>query len=80
MDRETELVIEEYRMKLAQAREEIEQAQKKGIGIGVSLMQERMLLACENGTPINIEGRACFIKSDMQNLHDIFADLEADKE
>lgn len=39
-------------------------------------MQQRMLLACENGTPINIEGRAYFIKSDMENLRDIFADLE----
>lgn len=43
-------------------------------------MQERMLLACENGTPISINGRAYFIKSDMQNLHDIFSDLEADTE
>lgn len=43
-------------------------------------MQQWMLLACENGTPINIEGRAFFIRSDIQNLHDIFADLETDTE
>ena len=30
-------------------------------------MQERMLLACKNGTPISINGRAYFIKSDMQS-------------
>lgn len=41
-------------------------------------MQEKMLLACENGTPIEIDGRAYFIKSDIQNLHDMFADLEVD--
>lgn len=42
-------------------------------------MKERMLLACENGNPVNIEGRAFFIKSDIDNLRDIFADLEADE-
>ena len=57
----------------------LDQAQKKGIEIGVKIMMNRMLLACENGTPIELQdGRAYFIKSDMQNLHDIFADLETD--
>ena len=57
----------------------LDQAQKKGIEIGVKIMMNRMLLACENGTPIELpDGRAYFIKSDMQNLHDIFADLELD--
>lgn len=41
-------------------------------------MQEKMLLACEKGTPIEIDGRAFFIKSDIQNLHSIFAELETD--
>lgn len=54
----------------------LEQAERSGIEQGIKLMQNRMLLACENGTPINIEGRAYFIKSDIQNLHDIFSDLE----
>lgn len=58
----------------------LDHAERRGIEQGIRLMQERMLLACENGTPINIEGKAYFIKSDMQNLHDIFADLEADTE
>lgn len=39
-------------------------------------MKQRMLQTCENGNPIDIEGRAYFIKSDMENLRDIFADLE----
>ena len=56
----------------------LDHAEKRGIEIGIKIMKQRMLLACENGTPINIEGRAFFIKSDIQNLHDIFSDLEAD--
>lgn len=32
----------------------------KGIVHGVKLMKQRMLLACENGIPINIEERAFF--------------------
>ena len=54
--------------------------ERKGMERGIRLMKERMLLACENGTPISINGKAYFIKSDIQNLHDIFADLEADSE
>lgn len=58
----------------------LERAERRGIEQGIKLMQERMLLACENGNPISINGRAYFIKSDIQNLYDIFADLEADAE
>lgn len=56
----------------------LDHAERRGIEQGIRLMQERMLLACENGNPISINGRAYFIKSDLQNLQDIFADLEAD--
>lgn len=59
----------------------LDQAQKSGIEIGVRLMQMKMMLACENGTPIELsDGRAYFIKSDMQNLHDVFGDLGIDIE
>lgn len=58
----------------------LDQAERRGIEQGIKIVQQRMLLACENGTPISINGRAYFIKSDMQNLHDIFSDLEADKD
>lgn len=54
----------------------LEQAERRGIEQGIKIIQQRMLLACENGTPINIERRAYFIKSDIENLRDIFADLE----
>ena len=57
----------------------LDQAERRGIGQGIRLMQERMLLACENGNPISINGKAYFIKSDMQNLKDIFADIEEDE-
>lgn len=58
----------------------LDQAERRGIEQGIKIVQQRMLLACENGTPISINGKAYFIKSDMQNLHDIFSDLEADTE
>lgn len=59
----------------------LDQAKRRGIEQGIRLMQNRMLLACENGTPIELpDGRAYFIKSDIQNLHNIFADLESDTE
>lgn len=59
----------------------LQQAENRGVLLGIKLMQQRMLLACENGTPIELpDGRAYFIKSDMQNLRDIFLDLEADVE
>lgn len=59
----------------------LDQAERRGIEQGIRLMQQRMFLACENGTPIELpDGRAYFIKSDIQNLHDIFSDLETDKD
>ena len=54
----------------------LDQAERKGIEQGIRLMQERILLACENGNPISINGRAYFIRSDIDNLRGIFADLE----
>lgn len=59
----------------------LEKRFQEGVMQGVKLMQQKMLSACENGTPIELlDGRAYFIKSDMQNLHDIFSDLETDKD
>lgn len=49
---------------------------RKGVEDGIKLMKQRMLLACENGTPIEIGGRAFFVRSDLQNLRDIMDDLE----
>ena len=58
----------------------LEKKYQEGVCQGVRLMKQRMLLACENGNPIEIDNRAFFVKSDIDNLRDIFADLEADKE
>lgn len=54
----------------------IEQTYKNGFAEGVRLMEQRMLLAAENGTPINIEGRAYFVQDDMEHLKGIFAEIE----
>lgn len=35
-----------------------------------------MLIACENGTPINIEERAYFVRFDLQNPREIFNNVE----
>ena len=42
-----------------------------GVKTGINLMKRRMLLACENGKPIEINQRAYFIKNDIQNLRNI---------
>lgn len=68
------LVIEEREMENL-----LEKRFQEGVMQGVKLMHQRMLLACENGTPINIEERAYFVRSDLQNLRDIFEDLEAER-
>ena len=49
---------------------------KEGILEGVRLMEQRMILAAENGTPIDVDGRAYFIQDDMEHLKGIFAEIE----
>lgn len=58
--------------------EQIRKAERTGFLQGIKIMEQRMLLACENGTPIDIEGTAFFIQSDLQNLRHIFDDLAAE--
>lgn len=58
----------------------LDHAERRGIEQGIRLMQERMLLACENGTPLEIGGKAFFVRDAISNLRDIFDDLEADAE
>ena len=58
----------------------LEKKYQEGVCQGVRLMKQRMLLACENGNPIEIDNRAFFVKSDIDNLRDIIADLETYKE
>ena len=61
-----------------QLKELLENEYRKGFAQGIKLMEQRLLLASENGTPVEISGKAWFISSDMQNLQGIFKDLEKD--
>ena len=54
----------------------IKKAYKKGFAEGVRLMEQRMLLAAENGTPIDVDGRAYFVQDDIDHLKKIFAEIE----
>ena len=49
---------------------------EEGFKLGMQLMKERLKIAAENGTPIEIDGRAWYLKSDIENLRDIMEDLE----
>ena len=54
----------------------MEEQYNKGITVGMELMMEKLRMAAENGTPIEIDGRAWYFKSDIENLRDIFEDME----
>lgn len=47
------------------------EAETRGIEAGIRLMQEKMLLACEKGTPIEIDGKAYWIQSDLEHLRQV---------
>ena len=53
---------------------------QKGLRDGVNLMEQKMLLACDNGNPLSINGEVYFIQDAISNLRGIFADLEKDGE
>ena len=57
-------------------KELLEVEKRKGILLGIRIMEERMLLACEAGSPIAIKDRAYFVKSDIQNLREIMDKVE----
>lgn len=67
------LHIEESKLK-----ELLENEYRKGVAQGIKLMEQRLLLASENGTPLEVSGRAWFIHSDVENLQGIFEDMEKD--
>ena len=60
----------------AELKEMLYNAERRGIMQGIKIMEQRILLAFENGNPLNIEGKAFFVRSDIDNLRGIFADLE----
>ena len=57
-------------------KELLEEENRKGILFGIRLMEERMLLACEAGSPIAIRNRAYFVKADIQHLREIMDKVE----
>lgn len=54
----------------------LEEAQKRGFEKGIEYMEQRILDACKKGTPLEIRGEAFFLKGAINNLYDIFDDLE----
>ena len=63
-----------------ESREKMEQMMEeqynRGITVGMELMMEKLRIAADNDTPIEIDGRAWYLKSDIENLRDIFEDME----
>lgn len=53
---------------------------QRGTSQGIKQMEKRLLHACKEGNPLDIRGRAFFVKSDVDHLRDIFADLESEGE
>lgn len=49
---------------------------EQGIVTGIKLMEQKILKACEEGKPVEIDGRAYFVKTDIQNLREIFDKME----
>lgn len=49
---------------------------EQGVVAGIKLMEQKILKACEEGKPIEIDGRVYFVKSDIQNLREIFDKME----
>ena len=49
---------------------------EQGIVTGIKLMGQKILMACEEGKPVEIDGRAYFVRTDIQNLRDIFDKME----
>lgn len=47
-----------------------------GVVAGIKLMEQKILKACKEGKPVEIDGRAYFVKSDIQNLREIFDKME----
>lgn len=54
----------------------LEHAERKGLEQGIRLLKERMLLACENGTPIEIDGKVYWIQNDMKHLRQVMDSIK----
>lgn len=58
-------------MKEQQLQDKLDEYYNRGIQHGIRMMKDKMLLACRKGTPIEIDGRVYYIRSDLDNLKEI---------
>lgn len=49
----------------------LKEAEDRGVLLGIKLMQQRILIACENRTPISINGRGYWVQSDIDHLRQV---------
>lgn len=47
-----------------------------GLLMGIVLMKEKIRIAAEEGTPIEVAERVYFAKTDIQHLRDMIAEFE----
>ena len=58
-------------MKEQQLQDKMDEYYNRGIQPGLCMMKDKMLLACRRGTPIEIDGKVYYIRSDLDNLKEI---------
>ena len=58
-------------MKEQQLQNKLDEYYNRGIQQGIRMVKDKMLLACKKGTPIEIDGRVYYIRSDLENLKEI---------
>ena len=58
-------------MKEQQLQDKMDEYYNRGIQHGIRMMKDKMLFACRRGTPIEIDGRVYYIRSDLDNLKEI---------
>ncbi len=49
---------------------------QKGYEEGIKDMKRKMLSVCDTDKPIEIDGKAYFVQSDIKHLHKLFDDIE----
>lgn len=70
------LVIEEKELNQL-----LEKKFQEGVCLGIKIMKQKMLSAYDNGSPIELnDGRAYFIKSDIDHLREVIANLKKDSD
>ena len=55
---------------------EIKKAVEEGFKSGVESIERKILSVCDTDKPIEIDGRAYFVQSDIKHLHKLFDDIE----